>query len=189
MQALTKSKARQFAELMQAGIDKWVEAGKYAAACIDEDANFVDEVCDEFPQITPEMVLTFARVGRSEVHPYLLLSDAPGIRRLRRLPYAVQEKYAKEPVRLLVSHDGKWETLNVDVRNLTPDQASQVFGNDGVRSDAAQRAFIEDKAAKRIAPAVKANLPYRVTSRTLVVMEPVSLDRKELLRILNEMES
>ena len=56
------------------------------------------------------------------------------------------------PVPLLLA-DGS--TIMVDVRNLTPDQAQQVFAADHIRSAGEQRAFYEDK--KAMAGAVTVN--------------------------------
>src|SRR5512133_1827607 len=101
---LTKAqtKAEQFIDLVMKGVECWMQAGELVAAAIDENANFVDEVCDKCPDISPEMVYRVEAIGRKKLHPRLLLNDTPGTRRLRNLPYSLQEKHATEPVRVLL---------------------------------------------------------------------------------------
>lgn len=185
----TKSDAEKFVQLIQRGIDSWVEAGKFVASKIDEDPDFLNAICDQFPHISPEMVMRFDALGRKQIHPQLLLCDGPGPRRLRKLPYTLQEKFSAQPIDLLINTEKGWETLKVDVRNLTPDQAAQVFAPDGIRTEAAQRAFVEDRASKRVAPPTRANLPYRISGKKLVVIEPCTFDRKEIAQLLADMES
>jgi hypothetical protein len=183
---LTKSDAKYFVDLVFKGIECWIEAGQFVATKIDENPNFVDEVCREFPQLSPEYVIRFEQVGRKKLHPQLILSSAPGARRLISLPYSLQEKHITEPVDVVIKTDAGWETLKIDIRNLTKDQADQVFERDSIRSEAAQRAFIEDRAAKRVAPSTNADLPYRIVKNKLVVMEPCTFSASELARILSQ---
>lgn len=189
MNKLANSDANQFVKLVMEGIDAWTRAGEIAARAIAENPNFIDEVCDACPDITPEAVKRFQAIGLKKLHPQLAISEAPGVRRLRKLPFALQEQFVKAPIELVVLRDkGGVEVLKVDVRNLTPDQAAQVFTEDDIRSAAEQRAYIEDRNAKRIAPPTRANLPYRHDSKKLIVMEPCTFSRKELAKILAEME-
>ena len=186
MNSLTKnSDVDAFVALVMKGVEAWIEAGKILVKNIDEDPDFGDKICDKCPDISAEMVCRFEQIGRQELHPRLLLSDAPGIRRLRKLPYDLQEKYVTHPVNMLAT-DGS--TINADVRNLTPDQAAQVFKHDGIRSLAEQRLWIEDTKAKQIAPPTKANLPYRIVGQKLVVVQPCQFNRKELANLLAEIE-
>lgn len=185
---LAKTDSQLFIEFVMQGIECWTKAGEIAAMASESDPNWIDDVCDKCPDITPECVKRFIDIGRKKLHPRLAISEAPGVRRLRRLPYAVQEKFSNEPLELLVSSGSGWETLRVDVRNLTPDQAAQVLDEDGPRSIAAQRAYIEDRAAKRVAPPIRASLPYRIVGKKLVVMTGCTLERKDLTKILGEME-
>ena len=188
MSALTKTKEiDQFVELVQRGIDAWIEAGEIVAKNMDDDAEWAEKVNAAHPEISIEMLYAFDRVGRKQLHPKLLLSDGPGVRKLRRLPYQMQEKYLNGSVPVLVTTTpGEWDTLQIDIHNLTPSQASQVFDGDKVRSPQQQRAWIEDQKAKRVA--VTYDEPFRVTGRKLVIMEPCQLSAKQLAQILAQME-
>lgn len=170
--------------LILAGIESWIQAGEIVAQAIDEDPDFVDKLCDKYPDISPETVVRFELIGRRKLHPKTLLNDAPGMRRLRKLPFQLQEKYVTQPVNLIVKSSNGYEVLKVDVRNLTPDQSAQVFDSTGIRSEAAQRAWIEDKAATKIVLNVNADMPYRITGRKIVFMQPCTLSAGDLAQIL-----
>jgi hypothetical protein len=190
MQKIEKNEQRidRFIDLVFKGVEAWMEAGKIVCEILDEDPEALDRIVAQCPNISPEMVIRFEQIGRKQIHPQLLLSDAPGVRHLRRQPFQLQEKHAKEPVEMLVKTDKGWETLQVDVRNLTARQAEQVFGKEGIRSAAAQRVYLEDQNARHHAPPVKANLPYRVVGREIVVMEPCRLSAREVAQILADIE-
>lgn len=187
MKTLTQNNVNKFLQLVQQGIDCWVEAGELAVKMIDEDSSFIEEVCKSNAMLTEEVVLSFVRLGRKTLHPRLVIADGAGVRKLRKLPYALQERYISNPVELLVNNGEQWDSLNVDVLNLTSEQASQVFTNDGVRSAGAQRAYLEDKA-RNVTPPIRVNETYRIVRDEFVVMTPAKFTKKQLARILADME-
>jgi len=77
----------------------------------------------------------------------------------------------------------------VDVQNLTPSQARQVFGYDRVRSLAEQRAIIEDVKAQKAAPATHGEVPWRIVGKTLVVTGPCKISVADLGSIISRIES
>jgi hypothetical protein len=176
-----------FIRLIREGIQRLSEAGALAAQAIDVDPDWPDKVVEACPDFTHEFIRRIELVGRKKLHASLVISETPGARRLRRLPYTLQEKHVTHPVPVVICHGDKWEILQVDIRNLTPDQAAQVFAEDRVRSEAEQRAFIEDKLMRSTAPTVTAE-PYRVRGGNLVIVQPCTLNRKELTKILASME-
>lgn len=184
--AKTNQSIEQFVSLFQQGYEAWVKAGKLVSEALEQDPDFGDKVHAKHPEISVDTVYAFDRLGRKELHPKLLVSDSPGARRLRRLPYSIQEKLTSNPVSLLIKTDKGWDTLSVSVFNLTPEQAAQVFDSDGVRNEQAQRAFLESKHSKAL---IQVDEPYRVSGRKLMVMQPCQLTAKQLVRILSEMEN
>jgi hypothetical protein len=189
MKSLEISKAAQFVSLLSDAKEGLAKAGKFAAEQIDANPNFIDEVLKLAPQLTEEFIRRFERIGRGQMVPQLMWDASPGVGKLIKMPVSLQEKYLNEPVALLVKSDAGWETLKCDVRNLSASQASQVFNGEGVRSEAAQRAWIEDKRAKldqKIPTATKE--PYRVVRHSLVIVEPVTISRAELLMLLAKMD-
>lgn len=182
------SSIQRIVELIHQGVESWIEAGKIVAKEIDSDPDFIDKICAEVPGISHEIVLRLDQIGRNRLYPHLLLNDSPGVRKLYRLPRDLQEKFWSEPVELLISDGDKTETLKVDVRNLSPAQARQVFNGATVRSVAAQRAWLEDEKARNFTAAVEVDDSYRVVGRRVVFRKNVSLTAKELARILAEIE-
>lgn len=185
MQLSKNDPISRFISLFQQGYEAWVEAGKVVASEIDKDPEFPDRVHEHHPEVGVDTVLAFDRLGRRELHPKLLISDSPGAKKLRRMPYSIQEKHVSEPLPLLIRNENKWETLSVNVFNLTSDQANQIFDGDSIRTPSAQRAWLEDRSARSI---ILTDEPYRVTGRKLIVMQPCQLSSKQLARILADME-
>lgn len=187
MTSLAKNTIDRFLELVQAGIDSWTEAAAIAREQLKIDPEWADKVAEKNRMITAQFVHRFACIGVKMI-PQLAISECPGAKRLRQLPIAVQSDCYQNPVSLLIQTESGWEELSVDLHNLTPDQAAQVFAEDRIRTAAEQRAWIEDRKAKQAAPPVKANQPYRLVSNKLVVMIPCQFSRKELSQILAEMD-
>lgn len=175
--------------LITTGVESWIKAGEMIAKEIDKDPEFVDKFCDKYTDISPETVIRFELIGRRKLHPKTLLNESPGIRRLRRLPFQLQEKYVTQPVSLVVKSGKSYDVLAVDVRNLTPEQSYQVFDSTGIRSEAAQRAWIEDRAASKLAPETPVDSPYRIVGKKLVVMAACQFTVRELAQVLARIES
>lgn len=187
MNEVTTTNIDKFIELVLKGVECWYQAGVLCAAEIDKNPNFIEEVCKRCPELSEETVLMFERIGRKMVHPKLLIMDGPGPRKLRHLPYQLQEKYLAKPLKVLVQVNGKYESTNIGLMNLTTLQADQVFDGDKERNEAAQRAWIESRAMKKFAPPKRINDPYRIVHDKLVIMEPVTLTRREVADILCKM--
>lgn len=179
----------RFAELVLSGLEAWKKAGEIAAAEIDKDSEWPDKVNREHPEISQDVILSFEKIGRGSLHPRLMVNDCPGYARLRRLPYKFQEKYVDSPVELLIQgENGEWQTLLVSALNLSPAQARQVFNCDSVRSIPAQRAWIESESAKKRVAVGAPDSPYRIVGASLMVMQPCKLTRRDLAKLLAEME-
>jgi hypothetical protein len=186
MKALQSNDIAEFTRLVFAGIESWVKAGEIVARNLDADPEWADKVCVQEPSLSLETVLAFDRIGRGKLHPRLLVSNKPGAVRLRNLPLPLQKRYLEEPVPLLVKSDGKVETLGVSLWNLTPSQCRQVFDKDGVRSEGAQRAWLESHAREAVPVAVA---DFEVVGRQLVVRQPCKLSRAQIARALADMEA
>jgi|SRR5581483_9663783 len=187
----TTDSVQTFINLFHGAQSSLIALGEHTAASIDADPDFADKVCLAYPELTMEFIHKCELVGRKKLHPRLVISEGPGVSRLRRMPLALQEKFISQPLPLVIRKDNNVEILNVDLLNLSADQAKQVFDceKQEVRSEAAQRAWLEDQAAKALPPTPKGiNLPYRITGGKLVVMETCTFTRKDLAKLLAEME-
>ena len=98
---------------------------------IDKDPTVIDRIVNT-DLVSREVLARFEKIGRKQVIPDLFLSEAPGVRKLRSMPYSVQKYYASKPVEVLVMNGGDADMLKVEVKNLTPAQVAQVFTADGV---------------------------------------------------------
>jgi hypothetical protein len=149
----------KFGELVQRGIDAWLEAGKLVVKILDDDPGAVAKICAANPWITPEIVMRFQDIGLGMVLPALMLSDAPGVRMLRGMPIEVQEQYQTQPVPCLMDSSG---TMNkIHVTKLTKAEAERVFGPDGVRSIDQQRAYLKGIQRPPSEPRRRVKLPGR----------------------------
>jgi hypothetical protein len=183
-----KDPVSQFARLFQLGIDAWLEAGKIVVSEMEKDPSFPERVAAKCKHISEHTVRIFRQFGLRKMHPELYASGKPGAKMLLRLPYETQEKHLKEPVELLIKTPEGWETLRADVDKLTKDQAEQVFSKDGIRDAAEQRLHIESKLARQNVAAPKHKDEFKVIGKTLHVLGPCQLSRKQLLRIIEDME-
>jgi len=175
----------EFVSHINAGVQSWIKAGEIVARCCEQDPDWPEKVCEAHPDIQIDTVLAFERIGRGMLNPRLLLNDCHGFRKLRRMPKHLQEKYLTEPVPLLINKDGEWQTLKTDVRNLSAQQVNQAFDREGVRTEAQQRAWLEDRA---VMEAVQIDDAYRISGRKLIILSPCQLTAKQLARILSDME-
>lgn len=188
MNTVTESKITQFAQLINDGIEAWVKAGEIVVELLDADPQAMDNICAQCPWITPEIIVRFEQIGRKQVYPKLLLSDAPGVRKLRKLSYSLQGKYSEEPVDLLVVNNGSTDVLKVHVKSLTSSQANQVFDKDCVRSVAQQRAFIFDKNSSTVFPDLSESLPYRIRGGKVEFRENCTLTAHQIAEILTRLQ-
>jgi hypothetical protein len=180
---------KQFTALIEQGKQCWIDAGKILCEAVEKVPNFVKILIEHCPQLTERFIRKMIDLGHGSLHPELLIGESIGERNLAKLTYSWQEKYVESPVELLIKNSDKWDTLLVPVRDLTPEQCKQVFDGEGIRTEAQQRIYLENSWAKKTSPPSKGNLPYRVTGKELIVMEPTRFSRRDLAKLLAEMES
>ena len=184
------SRAQEFINAVQLGWEAWKEAGKIVVEELEKNPDFANEVCILSKGfISVEMVHQFELLGRNKVLPQLLIDwHKPGIKKLMRLPIHIQEKHSSNPVDVVIfNDDGDMDILPVHPRNMTPQQAKQVFETSAIRTPAAQRAWIESaKSKKQIESAVSVNGdPVYVIEGDLVhFTKPCQFTIMELMRVL-----
>ena len=181
------NKVEEFGALIRqigAGLEA---AGKMLVEMLALDPQAKKKIRDRFPEISNSMLNQLEAVGRGQMHPRLALTANPGFQRLRGLPYSDQERLLSEPVELLVEHEGEIDVLLVQVADLTPDQARQVFAQDCVRSQGAQRAWLEDQREKALVSkrAVTISEPYQIhRNGTVEFKAGTVLTRRDLAEVL-----
>lgn len=180
------SELQELKRHITAGIESWHKAGQIVASAVDKDPRWIEKACAEDATLPAEVLHRFEQIGRRQIVPSLLLNDSPGYKRLRRLPYAVQERFSREPVELLLSNG---DTLQVDPQNLTAAQARQVFGSDRLRSLAEQRAVLEDEKARKAVAKINGDIPWRIVGKSLVVTGPCKISVADLGNIISRIEA
>lgn len=178
---------KEIHELILSGINSWVKAGEIIAREVDESETFRDELCESCG-LAPELVDRFYALGKKMIHPQLLVMEGPGPTALLKLPFALQERYCTKPIEVLIRSAKGWETLLIEVQNLTGDQARQVFANGQVRSIGAQRAFVESKNLKTFNPSAESDTPYKIVGKRVTMRRDTTFTARDLARILAEME-
>ena len=134
----------------------------------------------------PEDVLSgFERLGRGQLNPDLLFAVRPGLKRLELQSCSTQDDVLAEGLEVLDYDEST--TRRIPAKDLTDQQARQVFAGDHVRSLAEQRTWIREK--KRKAPAlVESAVPWHCYKDCVHVRVAGKYDRKTVLEWLNQMQ-
>ena len=183
-----KQQINAFAACIVDGIESWVKAGEIVAELLAADPDAIDDICTAIPGLQRDVVYRFEAIGRKEIHPRLLLSDAPGIKKLASMPYSVQEAYIDNPISVTVACNGNADVLLVKAESLTSDQCRQVFAKNHVRDAGEQRAWIESERQKKsIASESPEVLPYSVVGGKVTFRRNCTITKREMKQILSIM--
>ena len=176
--------AYKFISYVKEGITAWTLAAELARREIDSNPEWPEEVESRSKFITSHAVRRFALIGLKYT-PELAIDECPGAKRLRKLPIESQRKYYTESLPLLIENSGHWESLNVSLHNLTPDQADQIFATDHMRTESEQRAYIESKRMNATANLV--DMPYRIVGNDVIFMAGARLKKSDLKLLLDQL--
>ncbi len=175
------------------GMDAWTRAGVLVVQLVDEYRMSLREIAEAIEiQGMPlmRMLSRLENVRRGRCLPQLLPEAFPAAKFLQKLPPSEQQRLVDGQVELVTLKDGAPDVLVVAVRDLTAKQCAQVFDEAGVRSAGAQRAWLEELVTE--AEISKARVPgaanYRLRAGKLVVLRECEFSRKELARILSDLE-
>jgi hypothetical protein len=129
----------------------------------------------------------FEMMGRKVLHPQLLLGDSPGFEKLAQMPYSVQERFLQEPIPLVVETERGTDTLMVSAKNMTANQARQLFAKGRIRTEGEQKAWLIDQRAKNAKPA-GSNIPaWSIRGGRVVFTEGATLSAGELATIITQL--
>lgn len=148
---ITQSDVRRFTDLVDEGVDAWTKAGKLLVQIVEKNQNAYAIILKECPKLSISLLLTFERIGRNELHPRLVLDSSIGAKNLLSLPYALQAKYYKEPLPVVVSLDraGKPVVQNKPYHQLNKDEAKRVFSFGILRSVEEQASLLSSRNGSR----------------------------------------
>lgn len=173
-------------ELVRKGMECWLEAGAILVKLYDADPNNRERARRHFSRLPAGVQSTLERLGRKQLAYEVYAGAGVGFRELSRMPYDIQVKHVTEPVELLVlDNNGKADVLKVAVKDLSRDQARQVFGRQEPRDLAAQRAYLADLNRQKVPLRIEDN--FRVSKDKVVILKPCELTRQQLASILAQM--
>ena len=181
-----KSSVHQIATLFTDGIEAWRKAGEILVQLYDADPDNRAKIKSDLCAFPSGALNTLERIGRKKLVPQVYASAGIGFKRLQSMPYDVQERCLKAPVDLLViDNEGRADTLKVNIKDLSKEQAAQVFGATELRDLSAQRAYLADARAKSAPQRVED--AFRLLKDRLVVVRPCELSRQQLTSLLAQM--
>lgn len=177
----------KFIELFQTGVNAWIQAGELLVSMVEEDPHVYDWIIQKCPTLNAGILGRFEQMGRKTLHPQLLLTASPGFDKLRRLPFSMQERYIKEPIPLIVHTDGGTDVLLVEAKNMTKEQANQVFAPGRIRTEGEQKAWLMQQRSMAAKPA-GTNLPaWTVKGGKVVFNQGATLSAGELATIITQL--
>ncbi len=182
-----QAEVNKFIEAYQRGMSAWEEAGRIIVAIVDNDPHAVDDIVKLCPSLTPSIIHVFERIGRGLLLPALAMDTSAGAAKLRELPLSAQKRYETEPVPLIVDTEQGTDILLVDVKNLTRDQAKQVFAKGRIRSEGEQKAFLVELRSKQKSLSRQTEIPaWRIIKGRVVFEKGATLSAGELATIITQ---
>ena len=129
--AVLDSDIDKFALFVRQGIDNWRNAGKLLVKMTATNPGAVARI-KERSGLSDSVLQTFARIGRNEIWPPLLVDSSLGARKLLECNYEDQKKYADAPIEVAIEwKGGKIKTVARKVSELSRAEVAIVFSNDG----------------------------------------------------------
>ena len=175
-------------QCLHSGMAAWVEAGEIVVRILEDDKDGIHVLTQALPELSEDIFYTLERLGKRQLHPRLLVTDNPGMKRLQSLSYAQQCRLLEEPVDVLIKNKDRIDTLKVRVENLTPAQCRQVFAPHSLRDLASQRAYLEAEERKvrlEIEGLVQADpCPYRIVGQKIIFRRDCVLTNREIKQLL-----
>jgi hypothetical protein len=185
MKLTTTDSIESFISLATQGVESLVKAGEMLVRILEEDPSAAEVIREKAPHITEGMLSLFVRIGQHSLRPELLFNSCPAYKRLRYLPMPVQDAMLKNGRVALLGPGG--DILQVRITDLTPRQTAQVFSNTGIRSKDEQSAYLRHCSFSAPVPP-EIEQPFTTSKGRCVINTPCILTRRDILRILNEIE-
>ena len=145
-------KIEQLIDLIQKGVDAWIESGKILVELVESNPHIYDNIIQKCPTLNAGVLGKLEMMGRGMLHPRLLLGNSPGFQYLEKMPMSVQERYIEEPIPLVIETDAGTDVILVKAKDLTRDQARQVFAANRLRTEGEQKAILIDQRSKNAKP-------------------------------------
>lgn len=139
--ALTDAEIEHFALNIRQGIDHWRTAGKLLVDMTKKHPEAMTRIREK-TGLSDSVLQTFARIGRNEIWPPLLVDSSLGARKLLECHYQDQKRYAEEPIDVVIEwKDGKTKTIKKKVSDLNRAECAVVFDGRGGINNLDQQGF------------------------------------------------
>lgn len=175
-----------FISAYKAGMNAWERAGKIIVRIMDHDPKMIDEIIKVCPTMTPSIIHVFERIGRGLLLPALAMDSSAGASKLRDLPISMQRRYECEPLPLVVNTQSGTDVLLVDVKNMTRDQARQVFAKGRIRSEGEQKAWLVGQQSKNVTPITQNTPAWTIKNGRVLFQKGATLTAGELATIITQ---
>lgn len=182
----SNQKINQFIALFRDGVNAWIKAGEILVELVEADPHTYDYIIQQCPQLNAGILGRFEQMGRKTLHPQLLLTASPGFSKLTRLPFSMQERYISEPIPLIVHTAEGTDVLLVKAKDMTKDQANQVFAPGRLRTEGEQKALLMQQQSNAARP-VTTSKPWSIRGSKIII-NGLEFTRKELTAILAQMD-
>jgi hypothetical protein len=174
----------EFLAAFRAGLDALAEAGRLLVRLFDSDQGARERLIEQhgFDHCT---LATLEKVGRGLLHPRLATWGS----RYAGLPLSEQKRLAEGTIEaLVVDPQGKSDVLQVSVLRASPEMREQLVNGDHIRTLDEQRTWLVAKTkAALLAKATAKDLettPWHVAGRSIAVVRPTMLARRDLLAMM-----
>jgi hypothetical protein len=183
------TRINSFIDLFKVGVDSWIKAGEILVELVEEDPHAYDYIIQQCPQLNAGILGRFEQMGRKSLHPQLLLTSSPGFARLQKLPYSLQERFIEEPIALIVHTEQGTDVLLVKAKDLTKEQAAQVFAPNRLRTEGEQKAWMiqQQSNAARSTPSTNTTAAWRIKGGRVEFTAGASLSAGELATIITQL--
>jgi len=180
-----------FREALSGAVDGIRRAARIYVEAIDEEPERAQEFRAACPEIPEGTWATLDKIGRGQVDVRLLMRQGgPHRARIARLPGPMQTRLLDgEPVDLLLDAGEEVDSLKVDVRNVTSEQAAQLFAGDHIRSVAEQKAWLAEREqrAKLAGGDPIETLPYVIQGNKVTFKRNLTMTLRELKDLIQVM--
>ena len=177
----------KFITLFQEGVNAWIKAGEILVQMTEEDPHVYDYIIQKCPTLNAGILGRFEQMGRKTLHPQLLLSASPGFSKLSKLPFSMQERYIEEPVPIIVHTENGTDVLLVQAKNMTKEQANQVFAPGRIRTEGEQKAWLMQQRSMAAKPVGAAIAPWSIKGGRVVFNAGATLSAGELATIITQL--
>lgn len=163
----------------------------YAIDHRDDSEELLEKISDQNHIFTRGVLRGLEKVGRRLLHPLLLFpTNKPGLNRLRKLPFPLQERHIRDPIRVAIKRDGgEWDEILQMASDMADDVADQVFDGDAIRTVVEQKQWLLTHRNKATEEPSQVVAPlYKFHRNTVTILKPCELTVVDLVTMIARLE-